>query len=154
MSGVGNINHISDEFIWKDKIGLITKELGKSVGSQKIYINLDSVPPKGFSTKYHNHSQQEEFFYIVSGNGILRLNDQETTVKQGDFLSKPAGKNISHTFYNSGTEPLLIIDIGTNEKEDTCYYPDEDIYLYKSNGDNYTFKGDAFLKDWLSDPNQ
>ncbi|MFA9378783.1 MAG: cupin domain-containing protein [Lachnotalea sp.] len=153
MSRVGNVNHIIDKFVWKDKIGLITKELGKSVGSQKIYINLDSVPPKGFSTKYHSHSQQKEFFYIVSGNGILRLNDQETTVTLGDFLSKPAGENISHTFYNSGTEPLLILDIGTTEKEDTCYYPDEDIYLYKSNGKNNAFKGEAFLKNWLSDPN-
>ncbi len=153
MNKTGNVDQISDEFIWKDSIGLITKELGKSVGSQKIYINLDSVPPKGFSTKYHSHSQQEEFFYIVSGNGILRLNDQEIAVKSGDFLSKPAGKNISHTFYNSGIEPLLILDIGTNEEEDTCYYPDEDIYLHKSNGKNNAFRGDSFLKDWSSDPN-
>jgi uncharacterized cupin superfamily protein len=153
MNRVGNINHISDEFIWKDKIGLLTKELGESVGSQKIYVNLDTVPPNGFSTKYHSHSQQEEFFYIISGNGILRLNDRETPVKSGDFLSKPAGKNISHTFYNSSAEPLLILDIGTNEKEDTCYYPDEDIYLHKSNGQNRAYKGDALLKDWLSDPN-
>ncbi len=153
MNTTGNINQISDEFIWKDKVGLITKELGKSVASQKIYINLDSVPPEGFSTKYHSHSQQEEFFYIISGNGTLRLNNEEIAVKSGDFLSKPAGINICHTFYNSGIEPLLILDIGTNEKEDTCYYPDEDIYLHKSNGKNNSFKGDALLRDWCSDPN-
>jgi Uncharacterized conserved protein, contains double-stranded beta-helix domain len=154
MNRTGNINQISDEFIWKDSIGLITKELGKSTGSQKIYVNMDSVPPSGFSTKYHSHSQQEEFFYIVSGNGILRLNDQEITVGQGDFLSKPAGENIAHTFYNSGEEPLIILDIGTNEKEDTCYYPDEDVYYHKSNGKNNAFKRAAFLKDWVSDPNE
>lgn len=154
MDRKGNINTTADAFIWKDRIGLITKELGKSVGSQKIYINLDSVPPKGFSTKYHSHSQQEEFFYILSGKGKLRLNDAETEVKPGDFLSKPAGKNISHTFYNSGDEPLLILDIGTNEQEDTCYYPDEDIYLHKSNGKDHVFKGNALWKDWSSAPNE
>jgi uncharacterized cupin superfamily protein len=154
MKRTGNINEISDEFIWKDSIGLITKELGTSTGSQKLYVNMDSVPPKGFSTKYHSHSQQEEFFYIISGNGILRMNDQEITVSQGDFLSKPAGENIAHTFYNSGTEPLVILDIGTKEKEDTCYYPDEDIYLHKSNGKKNAFKGTSFLKDWVSDPNE
>jgi uncharacterized cupin superfamily protein len=153
MERIGNINHILDEFIWRDNIGLITKELGKSVGSQKIYVKLDSVPPKGFSTKYHSHSQQEEFFYIISGVGTLNLNGQEIDVKVGDFLSKPAGKDIFHTFYNSGTEPLLILDIGTNEKEDTCYYPDEEIYLHKSNGVNHAFGKNAFLKNWSSSPN-
>ncbi|WFR56943.1 cupin domain-containing protein [Anaerocolumna sp. AGMB13025] len=154
MKRIGNINEISDEFIWKDRIGLITKELGTSTGSQKLYVNMDSVPPKGYSTKYHSHSQQEEFFYIISGNGILRLNNKETAVSQGDFLSKPAGENIAHTFYNSGEEPLVILDIGTKEKEDTCYYPDEDIYLHKSNGKNNAFRGTSFLKEWVSDPNE
>jgi uncharacterized cupin superfamily protein len=154
MDRIGNINHILDEFIWKDNIGLITKELGKSVGSQKIYVNLDSVPPKGFSTEYHSHSQQEEFFYITSGIGILRLNGQEIDVKAGDFLSKPAGKDIFHTFYNSGIEPLLILDIGTNEKEDTCYYPDEEVYLHKVNGEHHAFKKNMLLENWSSDPNK
>ena len=154
MDKLGNINHILDEFIWKDNIGLITKELGKSVGSQKIYVNLDSVPPKGYSTKYHSHSQQEEFFYIISGIGTLQLNGQKIEVKSGDFLSKPAGRDIFHTFYNPGAEPLLILDIGTNEKEDTCYYPDEDVYLHKSNGVNHAIKGNTFLEDWSSDPNE
>ena len=154
MEGLGSIHHILDEFIWEDRIGLVTKELGKSVGSQKIYVNLDSVPPTGFSTKYHSHSQQEEFFYIVSGIGILHLNGQKIDVEAGDFLSKPAGRDIFHTFYNSGTEPLLILDIGTNEKEDTCYYPEEDIYLHKSNGIKHAFRGNTFLEKWSSDPNK
>lgn len=154
MNKIGNINQISDEFVWKDTIGLITKELGKSVGSQKFYVNLDSVPTNGFSTKYHSHSQQEEFFYIISGVGLLRLNGQEVSVKAGDFLSKTAGKGISHTFYNPGLEPLVILDIGTNEKEDTCYYSDEEVYLHKSNGEKHVFKKNVLLENWTSDPNE
>ncbi len=47
----GNIDEIPAEFIWSDKAGLMTKELGKYAGSEKIYANLDSIPPKAFSTK-------------------------------------------------------------------------------------------------------
>ena len=50
----GNIGEIPAEFIWSDKAGLMTKELGKYAGSEKIYANLDSIPPKAFSTKYHS----------------------------------------------------------------------------------------------------
>lgn len=153
MQEVGSITNISDDFIWKDQIGMITKQLGKSVGSQKIYVNLDTVPSNGYSTKYHSHSQQEEFFYILSGSGILRLNDENVSVHAGDFFSKCAGKGIAHTFFNSGKESLLILDIGTNEREDTCYYPDDGVYLHKLNGVAQAFKGSSLLADWTSEPN-
>lgn len=154
MNHKGNINQIPAEFTMSDSVGLVTKELGKSAGSEKIYANLDCVPAGAYSTKYHSHTQQEEFFYVLSGKGKLRFNDTEQEVTAGDFIAKPSGKDISHTYYNSGSEPLLILDIGTVEKEDTCYYPDEDVYLYKSNGKNRAFKGTVFLEDWTSEPNQ
>ncbi|WP_312699526.1 cupin domain-containing protein [Sedimentibacter sp.] len=150
---IKNIDKLSEEFIWMDSVGLITKTLGAAGGSQKFYVNIDYVPPKAYSTKYHSHSQQEEFFIIISGNGTLRINDEKLSVKQGDFFAKPAGQNIAHTFYNSGDESLVILDIGTNEKEDTCYYPDEDVYLQKSNKQRRTFRGSDLDTLWTSEPN-
>jgi len=148
-----NIDQLPDEFVWKDSMGLVTKLLGTAGGSQKLYVNIDNVPPKAYSTKYHSHSQQEEFFIILSGIGILRLNDKEYSIKCNDFISKPAGQNLAHTFYNSGDENLVILDIGTNEKEDTCYYPDEDVYMQKSNKQCRIFRGTSLDQDWTSEPN-
>lgn len=150
---VKNIEQLSEKFIWKDSVGLITKSLGASGGSQKIYVNIDYVPPKAYSTKYHSHSQQEEFFMILSGTGILRLQDKEYEINQGDFFSKPAGQNIAHTFYNSGSEILAVLDVGTNEKEDTCYYPDENVYMQKSNEQCRIFHGSDLDLLWTSEPN-
>lgn len=150
----GSMDSVAESFIWKDAAGLITKELGKSVGSVKLYANMDVVPPRAFSTKYHSHSQQEEFFFILSGEGILRLDDEEQTVHAGDFFSKPAGKGIAHSFYNSGEADLLILDIGTNQTEDTCYYPDEDVFLHKMNGIHQAYNGKSLMPDWTSDPNE
>lgn len=141
------------EFLWKDSVGLITKSLGAACGSERIYVNIDSVPPGAYSTKYHSHSQQEEFFLILSGSGTLRLNDNEYPVKTGDFFAKPAAKNIAHTFFNSGNENLVILDVGTIEKEDTCYYPDEDIYMQKSNNERRIFSGAMLETHWNSEPN-
>lgn len=148
-----NVEQLPEEFLWKDSVGLVTKSLGAAAGSQKIYVNIDYVPPKAYSTKYHSHSQQEEFFMILSGSGTLRLNDQEWFVKQGDFIAKPAAQEIAHTFYNSGNDSLVIIDVGTNEKEDTCYYPDEDMYLQKSNDQRRIFRGKDLDSSWTSEPN-
>lgn len=151
---IKNIDQLLEKFIWQDSAGLTTKSLGAAGGSQKFYVNIDYVQPQAYSTKYHSHSQQEEFFMILSGSGILRLQGKEYTVKQGDFLAKPAGQNIAHTFYNSGTEILTILDVGTNEKEDTCYYPDEDIYMQKSNEQRRVFRGSDLDLMWASEPNE
>ncbi|MFT4104149.1 MAG: cupin domain-containing protein [Lacrimispora sp.] len=150
---IKNIDQLSDKFIWQDSVGLITKSLGAAGGSQKVYVNIDYVPPKAYSTKYHSHSQQEEFFLILSGTGTLRLQDEERAVRQGDFFAKLPGQNIAHTFYNSSDETLVILDVGTNEKEDTCYYPDEDVYMQKSNEQRRVFRGSDLDMLWTSKPN-
>jgi len=96
-----NTEQLPESFIWNDSIGLVTKLLGSAAGSQKLYVNIDYVSPRAYSTKYHSQSQQEEFFMILSGVGTLRLNNKEFRVKQGDFIAKPVAQEISHTFYNS-----------------------------------------------------
>ncbi len=150
---VNNTREIDDKFIWKDAAGLVTTFLGSAAGSRRIYVNIDSVPPGAFSTKYHSHSQQEEFFLILSGSGVLRLNGEEYSVGKGDFISKPAGENIAHQFYNSGIETLKILDVGTVEKEDIVYYPDEEVYLTKSGSERRVYGKDGEKQGWTSDPN-
>jgi uncharacterized cupin superfamily protein len=150
---INNIDNLPKEYLWEDSAGLISKSLGEAAGSQKIYVNIDYVPPGAYSTRYHSHSQQEEFFLILSGTGILRLNGTEHRIKQGDFIAKPAGKDIAHTFYNSGEETLAILDAGTNETEDTCYYPDENMYMQKSNGTKRIFSGTQLDTSWYPNPN-
>ena len=57
-----HINHISEEFLSKKTYACITEALGTAAGSEKLYVNIDRIPPGCHSTKYHSHSQQEEFF--------------------------------------------------------------------------------------------
>lgn len=101
---------IPKEFVCQNVVGLITQSLGAAGGSEKIYVNIDIVPPKAYSTKNHSHSQQEEFFLILSG-------------------------------------------VGTTEKEDTCYYPDEDMYMQKSNNQWRVFARAAMDTCWNWGPN-
>lgn len=153
MPHTGDIGHIPAELTWKDRLGLTTQELGKLVGNRRLYVNLDTVPQGANSTRYHSHSTQEEFFYILSGSGTLRLNGEVRTVTAGDFLGKPAGEGIAHTFYNPNAEPLRILDIGTVDAEDTCFYPDDGVYLHKQNGECHAYRADGLLVGWSPEPN-
>jgi len=143
-----NLDNLNEPFICRDESGLFTELLGAAAGSQKIYVNIDHVPPQTFSTRYHSHSEQEEFFLILQGSGVLRFNDAEYPIQKGDFLAKIPAQNNAHTFYNSSDDTLIILDVGTVQKEDTCYYPDDDIYLQKSQGEQRVYSGQSLLRGW------
>ena len=59
----------------------------------------------------------------------------------------------AHAFFNSGTEELEILDVGTVEDSDVCDYPDEGVRLVKADGSRRWFRGGEELTDWSSDPN-
>jgi len=154
MVKVYNLNTIPNEYVDDPEFGseMKTLYLGAAAGSDKIYVNIDSVKPGAKSVKYHSHSKQEEFFLILKGSGILRVEDEEVSVKQGDFVAKPAGKGIAHQFINNGSDVLQILDCGLNEKDDSITYPDEDVILLKKKG--LVFRIPDAIKDWSSDPNK
>jgi len=88
----------------------------------------------------------------MSGNGILRMNEEEIQIKTGDVISKPAGKDIAHQFINNGSEILQILDVGTREKDDIVKYPDENVILIKD--EKLAFNINENIKDWTSEPNE
>ena len=152
MVSILNINNIPDEYTI-DFLGKAnTSYLGKAAGSDKVYINIDRISPGAKSAKYHSHTKQEEFFIILNGNGILRIDGEEHLIKKGDFVAKPAGKGIAHQFMNTGDDVLEILDVGTKEYGDIAYYPDEDVYYLSD--ENLVFNGSSKLSTWDSEPNK
>ncbi len=128
---------------------VVTRCLGGAAGTKGFYVNIDTLPPGTYSAKYHAHTVQEEFFLILQGWGTLRTAQGEQPVGPGDFFAKPCGD--AHTFYNSGTEPLVILDVGVNAPGDTAVYPDEDVYYLRAQG--LALRGGQALPDWSPEPN-
>lgn len=129
-----HIDNLPQDAVWRDKIGLCTRSLGQAAGSRKLYVNIDSVPPGAYSTVFTAIPSRKSFFWFWRDAEHCHLNDDCIPVKAGDFFAKPAGEGIAHTFYNSGEKPLVLLDVGTVEKEDTCIYPRDNMLMHKSNG--------------------
>ena len=154
MYKISNINKIPRDYIDDPdfQTQLKTLLIGDVLGCEKIYVNIDYVKPGAKSTKYHSHTKQEEFFLIMGGTGILRINGEEISVVAGDVISKPAGKNIAHQFINNGSEILQILDMGNRDKEDIAVYPDENKVFLRNK--KLVFDLDDKIKNWSSDPNE
>lgn len=66
------------------------------------YIEMES----GSSIGVHRHGENEEVYVILSGSGVMAVNDERQVVKAGDIiLNKPGW---AHGLENTGAGPLQV----------------------------------------------
>ena len=88
-------------------------------------VSVYEVPPKKAAYPYHFHHNNEETFYIISGEGILRTPSGERKVSTGELLFFPTGPEGAHKLTNaSETENLIYIDFDAVHEVDITVYPD------------------------------
>jgi len=93
-------------------------------------VELTRIPPGKIPYPYHSHSAQWEFYYVVSGKGVVRHKDGTTPIESGDaFIFQPEEP---HTFLNDGTDDLLMFIIADNPIGESAYYPDSKKWLVRS----------------------
>lgn len=90
-------------------------------------VSVYEIPTGKSAYPYHFHYKNEEAFYILSGEGILKTPDGEKNVAAGDLVFFPAGPKGAHKLTNSSeTDKLVYIDFDSVHDLDICQYPDSD----------------------------
>ncbi len=83
------------------------------------------VPPGRTAYPFHAHLREDEAFFILSGQGLLRYGDDLHPLRPGDCVSCPAGTGKAHQIVNtSGHEDLIYLSIGNRDPHEVCTYPD------------------------------
>jgi uncharacterized cupin superfamily protein len=96
--------------------------IGRAAGSVRTGLQHVEVAPGKESTAQHCHSMEEEIFVVLAGSGVLVLRDEETDVRPGSVVGRPAATRVAHMF-RAGPEGLTYLAYGTREPGDVCYYP-------------------------------
>ena len=93
-------------FITKD--GSVIRELmhPQYDGSRNQSLAEATVEP-GQCTQLHKHHTSEELYYIISGEGRMRLDRAQFEVKVGDAVCIPPGT--PHNIENTGSQSLVIL---------------------------------------------
>ncbi|BCJ93508.1 hypothetical protein acsn021_10770 [Anaerocolumna cellulosilytica] len=63
----------------------------------------------GQTTPDHKHSDLDEVFYILSGEGTITINKEPTALKEYDVIYSPRGE--FHGFNNTSTKDLIVLQI-------------------------------------------
>src|SRR5579871_2055801 len=91
-------------FEWGAIKWLVTPQ--RTAGAQISFGEVLLLPGKGHDR--HNHPESEEILYIVSGQGLQMLDDQDPfPVKAGDTIYVPTA--MYHSTLNTGWQPLLLL---------------------------------------------
>ena len=70
----------------------------------------------------HRHSVQEEWSYIVDGEGTAQIGEEKTKVSAGDFIAFPLNGK-AHTIVNTGMRDLVYLTGGEDSPYDIGHFP-------------------------------
>ena len=71
---------------------------------------------------YHSHANQWEFYYVMEGEGEMRLEEGPVPIHPGDAMMCPPGE--AHQLDNTGESDLVVQIIADSPSVDVCHYPD------------------------------
>jgi uncharacterized cupin superfamily protein len=109
------------------------KELAGAAGSRATGLNWSQIAPSRTGPPPHCHSEEEEVFVILEGEGTLELwpspvmekrgvEREDVPVRPGHVVVRPPATRIGHAF-RAGPDGLTMLVYGTRKPNDICYYP-------------------------------
>ena len=110
------------------------RKIGEAAGLTRFGVNLVTLRPGGASAHRHYHSHEDEFVYVLEGEATLVTDGGEQLLGPGMAAGFPAGVADGHQLVNKTESPVLYLEIGDRNPEDSTEYPDVDLRVRKVEG--------------------
>jgi uncharacterized cupin superfamily protein len=109
------------------------RRLGDAAGLRDFGVNLMTLPPGGWSSQRHWHSEEDEFVYVLEGELTLVEDDAETLLRAGECAAFPKNTGNGHHLKNQSSVMAVYLEVGSRRPNDltTC----SDIDMMSSNAD-------------------
>lgn len=109
-------------------------DIGRTLGSRKIGLAIQTVAPGHWSSRRHRHLFQEEILVVMSGTGTLHHGDKRIACGPGDAFCYLPGDPAIHAFENTGSADLVIWAFGDRHPHEVCEYPDQGVAFVEGLG--------------------
>ncbi len=119
--------------------GRIKRKLGDFFQLKNLGINLTTLSPGSMSALKHQHSQQDEFVYILSGTPTLVYGSHKYVLRPGECIGFRAGEGSAHHLMNRSENAVTYLEIGDRTSGDDVGYPDDDICAKSEADGTWTF---------------
>jgi uncharacterized cupin superfamily protein len=124
MKPIINIDQLKFESDGPEAPGF-TATISDKIGAKKLGYNISVCPPGKSVCPFHNHRVNEELFFVLEGEGLLRFGAEQFPIRKGDFIAcPPGGREVAHQMINTGSVDLKYLALSTKNREEVCEYPD------------------------------
>ena len=96
----------------------------RDLGSSRLVLAQDEMPPDTHNTDLHYHSAREEAWYVRSGSGIARLGEHAHPLHAGSFWFARENTGVGHRI-EVGPEGMQLVTMGDLIPGDICVYPEK-----------------------------
>jgi uncharacterized cupin superfamily protein len=108
-----------------ERFGARIGDIGRRLGAQKLGYNLTVVPPGKRAFPFHSHRTNEEMFFVVEGEGEVRIGDERFPIRRGDVIAcATGGPETAHQIINTSDADLTYLAVSTRIYPELCEYPD------------------------------
>ena len=83
----------------------------RDMGSDKLVLAQDEMPPDAHNTDLHFHSAREEAWFVRSGSGIARLGEDAHPLRAGSFWLCPENGGVGHRI-EVGADGMQLVTMG------------------------------------------
>ena len=104
------------------------KPVGAVLDSKMLGFNITVLQPGKKAFPYHAHRGNEEMFFVLEGEGSVRIDGTTHRIRTGDFISLPPGRDSAHQIVNDSTAPLRYLAVSTMRMPEVVEYPDSGKY--------------------------
>jgi uncharacterized cupin superfamily protein len=119
------------------------KRLAAAAGSVRTGLNREWSAGEADGI-VHCHSEEEEIYVVLEGNGTLVLvptpqmvrsgtAEEEIPIRAGHVISRPPGTRIAHGI-RAGEDGMTFLAYGTRRPNDICYYPRSNKIFFRGVG--------------------
>src|SRR6186713_2286162 len=89
------------------------RRLGDAGGLEDFGVNLMTLPPGGWSSQRHWHSDEDEFVYVLEGELTLVEDHGETRLRAGDCAAFPKNSGNGHHLVNRSPAAAVYLEVGS-----------------------------------------
>src|SRR5215218_4138238 len=95
----------------------------RDMGSERLVLAHDAMPPDTQTTELHFHSTREECWYVRGGSGIARIGTETHELRAGSFWLRRPNGGVGHRI-EVGPEGMDLITLGDLVPADVVAYPE------------------------------
>ena len=93
---------------YQDSVDFNPEKLFKATlaHSERLMLGLNCLEP-GQAQKIHDHADQDKFYFVLEGEGLFTVGQEEKTATSGMLVWTPAG--VPHGVSNQSAQRLVIL---------------------------------------------